>query len=98
LGVIGDSRAEANECSSPLPSGDLHQAKPVAAELKAHRLGVDGDRTGAEHVGGKIFLVKMNAHASGIRAGHMNAQWAQSEAGRAAFAASFRILRGAPSC
>ena len=55
--------------------GNLHQAEPVAAELQAHRLGVDGDRTGAEHAGGQVFFVKMNAHATSHKAKQMNAQW-----------------------
>ena len=60
--------AEADEMLVAAAVRDLHQAEPVAAELKAHRLGVDGDRTGAEHAGGQVFFVEMDAHA--LRIGH----------------------------
>jgi hypothetical protein len=43
--------------------GNLDQAKPVAAQLQAHRLGVDGERTGAKNAGGKILFMKMNGHS-----------------------------------
>ena len=42
--------------------GDLHQAEPVAAELQAHRLGVDGDRPVAERPFGQILFVEEYAH------------------------------------
>ena len=47
-----------------LAVGQLHQAQPVAARQQAHRLGVDGDRpVGELHVGGQVFLVKMDGHS-----------------------------------
>ncbi len=46
----------------PLSVGYLDHAQPVARGDEAHRLGVDGDGTGREHAGGKIFFVEVDSH------------------------------------
>jgi hypothetical protein len=41
------------------PVGDLNDAEPIAPELEAHGLGIDGDGARREHAFGQVFFMKM---------------------------------------
>ena len=59
------SAPEPDEMLVALAVGQLHEAQPVAPEIEAHRLGVDGDRAVGElDAGGQVFFVQMNGHSS----------------------------------
>jgi hypothetical protein len=47
---------------------DLDEAQAITARMKAHSLGVDGDRPGGKHAFGQVFFVKMNGHGRQIGA------------------------------
>ena len=42
----------------------LDQTQPIAAWMKTHRLGIDGDRTRAEQcLAGQVFFVEIDGHS-----------------------------------
>ena len=41
---------------------ELHQAKPVAMRVQAHRLAIDGDGWSKVQPIGQIIMMKMNGH------------------------------------